>query len=529
MLVGPYLITQLSYKDSFIFALLWVLSAGCLHLANSNIRRVNLAQRSIVACKRAIERQYSEIHQQQEDVNQLKDAQIRTARQLRNQNLSSTPQQQSALASNTPSQSLQADQHAMLSSNTNPMMQDANTQNTLNHDTQENIQSHARKPSYADENVWDNWNKSAELVAPAPSFKSPDHINQSNSENYDKTHASGNEQADSNLSRVHLSEEPNEDSLQELKRFHDLLLASTPTERDARNSINAQKENHVLPTPKNLRDDNPINNTSEDTNDTEQYHISTRAPNSSGHKAYLSKIDSELGEDVNVELYCQPIVGLPEQNPKYQDCFGRLSTKQGIHLGVDEYRNIALRTGIDGMVEHFVLAKACQVLSQRLTSGDQQVFFINMSAQALINKSFNKSFLAWVEHERNLMQHVVFQIPIRGFLRNIDNIAPVCHVLRTHGVGIALKGLESLELDNSLLLKSECEFVKISIEVLREIVETPGLSTIVSQIQSMQKNNISIIADNVISGGVLELLQKLDIGLAEGDLFGKPRVFQSRF
>ncbi|MFA5601148.1 MAG: EAL domain-containing protein, partial [Phenylobacterium sp.] len=188
-------------------------------------------------------------------------------------------------------------------------------------------------------------------------------------------------------------------------------------------------------------------------------------------KALLETVRSAL-TDNRVDLYLQPIVGLPQRRRMYYESYSRLRDETGRVLMPAEYLKVAEPEGLITAIDNLLLFRCVQIV-RRLAKEDRKVgIFCNISQESLADESFFPQFLDLLATNRDLAGALTFEMGQAAFdnrgaveARNMAKLADL-------GFRFSLDKVTNLDLNFQDLARSDVKFVKVGAQLLLdELVE----------------------------------------------------------
>ena len=252
-------------------------------------------------------------------------------------------------------------------------------------------------------------------------------------------------------------------------------------------------------------------------------------------RAALLQTIREALEQNRVDLYLQPVVGLPQRRTLYYESFSRLRDAGGRVMMPAEYLAVAEPAGLVQAIDNLLLFRCVQIV-RRLAAGDRQVgIFCNISPASLADESFFPQFLAFMEQNRDLAGALIFELGQKAFRergakesRNMARLADL-------GFRFSMDKVGDLALDYADLARADVRFVKVGANVLLdELGEREGRTVFRSLpdldaadfAPLLRRYGVEIIAEKVeAERQVIDILE-LDIGFGQGHLFGEPRAIR---
>jgi cyclic-di-GMP phosphodiesterase TipF (flagellum assembly factor) len=252
--------------------------------------------------------------------------------------------------------------------------------------------------------------------------------------------------------------------------------------------------------------------------------------------ALLETVREALADN-RVDLYLQPVVGLPQRRTMYYESFSRLRDQTGRVMMPAEYLAVAEPEGLVTSIDNLLLFRCVQIV-RRLAKQDRKVgIFCNISTASLADESFFPQFLELLSANRDLAGALIFELGQAAFdargaveARNMAKLADL-------GFRFSLDKVVDLDFDFHDLARSDVKFVKIAAKVLLdEMVERDGRLVLKSLpdlaaedfAALTRRYGVEIIAEKVESERQIVDILELDIGLGQGHLFGEPRPIRDQ-
>ena len=250
--------------------------------------------------------------------------------------------------------------------------------------------------------------------------------------------------------------------------------------------------------------------------------------------ALLDTVREALAEN-RVDLYLQPVVGLPQRRTVFYESYSRLRDATGRVMMPAEYLAVAEPEGLVTSIDNLLLFRCVQIV-RRLAKQDRKVgIFCNISTASLADETFFPQFLDLLAANRDLAGALIFEIGQAAFdargsveARNMGKLADL-------GFRFSLDKVVDLDLDFQDLARSDVKFLKVSAPVLLdELVETdeglvlrsmPDLAA--EDFAALTRRyGVEVIAEKVESERQIVDILELDIAYGQGHLFGEPRAIR---
>ena len=250
--------------------------------------------------------------------------------------------------------------------------------------------------------------------------------------------------------------------------------------------------------------------------------------------ALLDTVREALAEN-RVDLYLQPVVGLPQRRTVFYESYSRLRDASGRVMMPAEYLAVAEPEGLVTSIDNLLLFRCVQIV-RRLAKQDRKVgIFCNISIASLADESFFPQFLDLLAANRDLSGALIFELGQAAFdargsveARNMGKLADL-------GFRFSLDKVTDLDIDFQDLARSDVKFLKIAAPfLLDELVETDeglilrSLPDLAAQDFSSltRRYGVEIVAEKVESERQIVDILELDIAYGQGHLFGEPRAIR---
>lgn len=233
-----------------------------------------------------------------------------------------------------------------------------------------------------------------------------------------------------------------------------------------------------------------------------------------------------------VDLYFQPVVGLPQRRTAFYESFTRLRDSTGRVIMPAEYLQVAEPEGLVSAIDNLLLFRCVQIV-RRLGKGDRRVgVFCNISPASLADERFFPQFLGFMADNRDLAGALVFELGLAAFrdrtavqARNMGRLADL-------GFRFSLDKVAELDLDLADMERADVKYVKVSAPVLLDgLVDAGGRLAVrgrrdldaADYADLLRRHGVELVAEKVeTERQVIDVLE-LDIAYGQGNLFGEPR------
>ncbi len=223
--------------------------------------------------------------------------------------------------------------------------------------------------------------------------------------------------------------------------------------------------------------------------------------------------------DDRVDLVLQPIVSLPQRKRRFYECFSRLRTEGGAMILPEQYIALAEGAGLITAIDNMLLFR-CVQLVRRVHSRNENIdFFCNISPHTLTDEKFIGDFVDFLEGNRALAAHLVFEFGQADFARWSEAGARLLDRLAFLGCRFSLDQVENLDFDAAELAARHVAFIKVEGSLLLDAVdENIGI------LRALRRHQIDLIVTKVEDETRLLEILDYDVDFGQGFLFGEPRL-----
>jgi cyclic-di-GMP phosphodiesterase TipF (flagellum assembly factor) len=250
----------------------------------------------------------------------------------------------------------------------------------------------------------------------------------------------------------------------------------------------------------------------------------------------MMEIVREALSENRVDLYLQPVVGLPQRKTVFYESFSRLRDASGQVIMPGEYLAVAEPAGLVTAIDNLLLFRCVQIV-RRLARQDRRVgIFCNISMSSLGDDDFFPQFLDLLRANRDLAPALVFEVGQAAFegrnavqARNMARLADL-------GFRFSIDKVTNLDLDLQDLTRSDVKFVKVAAQtLLDELTEVDDRLVLRSMPDLaaedfallLRRYGVDLVAEKVESERQVVDILDLDIQLGQGHLFGEPRAIKN--
>jgi cyclic-di-GMP phosphodiesterase TipF (flagellum assembly factor) len=253
----------------------------------------------------------------------------------------------------------------------------------------------------------------------------------------------------------------------------------------------------------------------------------TRSADGSAHAStdpvMLDIIRRSLEEN-RVDLYLQPIVGLPQRKLRFYEALSRLRSDGGTVIMPEQYIKVAGPAGLMSVVDNLLLLRCVQIV-RRLTQKQRELaVFCNISAPTLSDPEFFPQFLDFMHHHRDLSGHIIFEFTQEAVLAARASEEANLRYLANLGFRLSLDHVTKLDVDFAKLRRLGFHFFKVKAETLLSGMKQANAPVAAEDFKDLlYRNGLNLIVERVESEKTVVQLLEYNIDFGQGYLFGVPK------
>ena len=239
--------------------------------------------------------------------------------------------------------------------------------------------------------------------------------------------------------------------------------------------------------------------------------------------------------DNRVDLFLQPVVALPQRRTVFYESYSRLRDESGRVMMPAEYLSVAEPGGLITAIDNLLLFRCVQIV-RRLAKQERRIgIFCNISMASLGDEVFFPQFLDLLTANRDLAGALIFEIGQQAFnargsveARNMGKLADL-------GFRFSVDKVTDLDLDLQDLSRSDVKFLKIGAQfLLDDLAEHEGHLVLGSLpdlhaedfAQLTRRYGVDVVIEKVETERQVVDILELNMGFAQGHLFGEPRAIK---
>jgi cyclic-di-GMP phosphodiesterase TipF (flagellum assembly factor) len=239
----------------------------------------------------------------------------------------------------------------------------------------------------------------------------------------------------------------------------------------------------------------------------------------------------EALDENRVDLYLQPVVGLPQRRTYFYEGYTRIRTADGQVVPPADFLAAAEEAGLIADVDNLLLLRCVQIV-RRLTKQDKRVgVFCNVSIRSLADEDFFPAFLDFLRRNSDLSGALIFEMSRAAFEGRSAVAARNMARLSDYGFRFSLDGVDDLSVDLAELQRAGVRYLKVAGTRLIEAVNggepiagrEPGAIRAEDVAGLFARYGVDLIAEKIETDATVVEVLDLDVAYAQGHLFGAPR------
>jgi len=225
-----------------------------------------------------------------------------------------------------------------------------------------------------------------------------------------------------------------------------------------------------------------------------------------------------------IDLYLQPIVTLPQRKVRYYEAVSRLRTEQGDVVPAVEFIDVAESAGLMPKLDNLLMFRCVQV-TRRLQLKSRDVgLFCNVSASTLVDPTFFRQFLDFMDANRALANALMFEFTQSAYRA----FGPLEHeslaALSERGFRFSMDHVTDLRMEPKELADRSFRFLKVPAKLLLNPAATAQSDIHPGDLADLlARSGVDLIAERIESESMVIDLLDFDVRFGQGFLFSPPR------
>lgn len=226
-----------------------------------------------------------------------------------------------------------------------------------------------------------------------------------------------------------------------------------------------------------------------------------------------------------VDIYLQPVVGLPQRKPIYYETFSRLRGADGTLLEPSKYIGVAESTGLITAIDNNLLFRCVQLVRKSQRRRLNFSFFCNISHFTLKDTSFFPEFIEFMQQNTGLAENLIFEFAHSDLATHDRYITRNLGQLGELGFRFSVDRVQDIDLDVEELVTRGVSFIKIGATVTLKALGDSDESLQFYRVKhALERAGIQLIVEKIEEEEQLVDLLDYGIDFGQGYLFGTPRL-----
>lgn len=231
-------------------------------------------------------------------------------------------------------------------------------------------------------------------------------------------------------------------------------------------------------------------------------------------------------QDHRIDMFVQPIVGLPQRKARMFEVFGRIRAQTGTYLPATHYMRLAQKENLMTMVDNLLLLRCLQVLRDRKEQSFDTPYILNVSTETLNDTGFMGDLVTFLSQNRGMAQRLVFELPQEEIESFQSGLASILDGLSQLGVRFSMDRVRSGKIDINLLKSRHIRFIKFDAAWLIKEAQSGGGAMRIHQLKTqLDAAGIDLIVEKIETEKALRELLDFGIDYGQGWHFGKPDLY----
>ncbi len=236
----------------------------------------------------------------------------------------------------------------------------------------------------------------------------------------------------------------------------------------------------------------------------------------------LKVMRSSLAEN-RVDLYLQPIVGLPSRKAMHFECFSRMRDENGDVVLPRDYMDLAEKMGLMGTLDNLLLFRLIQLVRKMGRRRPKTRFFCNMSRFSLNDSEFFPQFSDFMLSNNEFKGRLVFELSQADYNQLGSSVINMLAKMGREGFSFSMDQIEDMDFDIDTLSADNFKYLKVDMAILSKAYSSHKLPDYVAE---LRRKGITLISSHIEEEA--HVLQAVEgrIEYAQGYLFGEPMSAQ---
>ena len=229
----------------------------------------------------------------------------------------------------------------------------------------------------------------------------------------------------------------------------------------------------------------------------------------------------------NIEVYLQPILGLPDRKVRYFEAFPRLIDPSGAPVAPADYAPLAREAGLLAHIDMAAFGRTLQILDRLAARGQPRDIFYKVSAEALADAGFIEGLGALVRQKGALAGHLVLEVGQSQLGAGSGKLRETLGELAALGLRFALTGVEDWAMDFEALGRQGFAFVKVRADRIPDTAGPMGAGDASAGLAGLrtrvEAGGLALIVEGIEDDRALARVLEQGPALGQGGLLSEPR------
>jgi len=227
----------------------------------------------------------------------------------------------------------------------------------------------------------------------------------------------------------------------------------------------------------------------------------------------------------HIQIFLQAVMRLPQRQDVFYEVYSRIRISPGVYMPAEHYLKQAADQKMIPAIDAIMLMQTLKMLENRSKNDKKISYILNISDNALRQKSFIQTLVKVLASRKDLAQQIIFELPQRAYETMSKDTMLIIKMLQKTGCRFSMDRLNSGEMNIDRLAETGITFIKMdAVWLLKEMQTTDGVSRLISLKNAMNHVGIDIIAEKIENESELNKLSDLNLNYGQGYIFGKPDI-----
>lgn len=244
-------------------------------------------------------------------------------------------------------------------------------------------------------------------------------------------------------------------------------------------------------------------------------------------EAQILQLVRNAAKQDSIDLFLQPVVGLPQRKLRFYEMFSRIRLKPGAYLPAADYIEAAHKQDLVPIIDNLLLLRGLQMIRNTDDGSYNRAFFFNITSPTLSDPKFMGDLVEFISQNRALAPRLIFELGQDDLSTISADIVPVLDGLSKLGCRFSMDRVKSLNLNFARLESLHIRFLKADAALLmNEMKDDAGLTRLKRFKNELDRNGIDLIVEKIETDKQLLEMLEIEIDYGQGFLFGKPALYE---